>query len=316
MTTKLLAVDDSKTMRKVLEITFAGDTYDSTVVGSADEALTQVRANPPQVVVVDGHLGNSSGYELCKQIKTEHPSVKVLLLSSKQRPYDAAAGTAAGVDDYFDKPFDSTKFLDKLSGIDLGAPAETKSASAAQRPLAPVATSSPAERPQISHGPSDAARPGIGRPVAPAAAPRPPGGGTALGDRPRTGSLGTPTLGGASRPAPARSQEPTAPPTRTTSSPLGSPPVVTSPSASSPSATSPRVSAPAAAPPRVAEQGAVDAVLGASMTEKLQGLGLTKEQVLGVLALSREVVEQVVWEVVPALAETMIKEEIERLTAE
>lgn len=48
--------------------------------------------------------------------------------------------------------------------------------------------------------------------------------------------------------------------------------------------------------------------------EKLAGLGLTRDQVQGVLALSREVVEQVVWEVVPVLAETLIKEEIRRLT--
>ena len=114
MTTKLLAVDDSKTMRKVLEITFAGNTYDSTIVGSAEEALASVRANPPQVVVLDGHLGGSSGYELCRQIKAESPQIKVLLLSSKQRPYDAAQGSAVGVDEHFDKPFDSTKFLDKL----------------------------------------------------------------------------------------------------------------------------------------------------------------------------------------------------------
>ena len=39
-------------------------------------------------------------------------------------------------------------------------------------------------------------------------------------------------------------------------------------------------------------------------------------QVDAVLALSREVVEQVVWEVVPVLAETIIQEEIRRLTQE
>jgi hypothetical protein len=50
--------------------------------------------------------------------------------------------------------------------------------------------------------------------------------------------------------------------------------------------------------------------------ERLRGLGLTKDQVDGVLALSREVVERVVWEVVPTLAETLIKEEIVRLTRE
>jgi hypothetical protein len=50
------------------------------------------------------------------------------------------------------------------------------------------------------------------------------------------------------------------------------------------------------------------------MTAKLEELGLTQAQIEGVLALSREVVERVVWEVVPVLAETLIKEEIARLT--
>lgn len=52
------------------------------------------------------------------------------------------------------------------------------------------------------------------------------------------------------------------------------------------------------------------------MAAKLSGMGLTPDQVQGVLALSQEVVERVVWEVVPVLAETMIKEELKRLTAD
>lgn len=52
------------------------------------------------------------------------------------------------------------------------------------------------------------------------------------------------------------------------------------------------------------------------MSQKLASLGLNKQQIEGVLALSHEVVERVVWEVVPLLAETIIKEELKRLTAE
>lgn len=51
------------------------------------------------------------------------------------------------------------------------------------------------------------------------------------------------------------------------------------------------------------------------LTGKLEGLGLTPQQVEGVLSLSRDVVERVVWEVVPVLAEALIKEEIRRLTS-
>jgi hypothetical protein len=54
--------------------------------------------------------------------------------------------------------------------------------------------------------------------------------------------------------------------------------------------------------------------INGQLTGKLEQLGLTAAQVDAVLALSREVVERVVWEVVPVLAETIIKEEIARLT--
>jgi hypothetical protein len=58
----------------------------------------------------------------------------------------------------------------------------------------------------------------------------------------------------------------------------------------------------------------VGAAINGQLAGKLGDLGLTPQQAEAVLALSREVVERVVWEVVPQLAETMIKEEIARLT--
>lgn len=258
MTTKLLAVDDSKTMRKVLEITFAGDTYDSTVVGSADEALGAIRSGGVQVAVIDGHLGNSSGYDLCSRIKAEAPQIKVMLLSSKQRPYDEGAGSAAGVDGHFDKPFDSTKFLAKLEEMGVGQGA-------------PAMAAAPAPAPQAAE---------------PAPAPR--AASTAASPAP------APLAPKASVP-----QRPQAPPPRVASaSPVAAAPVVTP------------APAPVAAP-----TAAVTAATN-GMEGKLRAMGLTSEQVQGVLSLSRDVVEQVVWEVVPALAETLIKEEIARLTSD
>jgi hypothetical protein len=55
---------------------------------------------------------------------------------------------------------------------------------------------------------------------------------------------------------------------------------------------------------------------GAALRARLEHLDLTPEQTQAILTLSREVIERVVWEVVPVLAETLIKEEIQRLTRE
>ncbi|HEX7480985.1 MAG TPA: response regulator [Polyangiales bacterium] len=69
----------------------------------------------------------------------------------------------------------------------------------------------------------------------------------------------------------------------------------------------------ASAPMAAAVATAISA--GSDMEHKLGGLGLSADQVQGVLALSRDVIEKIVWEIVPDLAETLIKEEIKRLTA-
>jgi hypothetical protein len=58
----------------------------------------------------------------------------------------------------------------------------------------------------------------------------------------------------------------------------------------------------------------IAAVANGHLAGKLGDLGLTAQQAEAVLALSREVVERIVWEVVPQLAEAIIKEEIARLT--
>ena len=55
---------------------------------------------------------------------------------------------------------------------------------------------------------------------------------------------------------------------------------------------------------------------GAALRDRLEGMDLSPDQIDGVLALSRDVIERVVWEVVPVLAETLIREEIARLTRE
>ena len=92
--------------------------------------------------------------------------------------------------------------------------------------------------------------------------------------------------------------------------PLQRPGPATSPSAVAP----PALDAPA---PPTPIAGTPLAAIGPNghLATQLSGLGLTEAQVSAVLALSREVVERVVWEVVPVLAETLIKEEIKRLTS-
>jgi CheY-like chemotaxis protein len=291
VTTTLLAVDDSVTMRKVLEITFSGEQYKTVLASNGQEAIGLAKSERPAIVLIDHTLPDGSGYDLAQQVKSAVPGVAVMILSSKQSPYDKARGQASGVDDFMDKPFDTQKFLDKV--------AQVLSQPRAAHVAAPQPQAAPA-------------------PVAPVAAASPAAGPAAARARPQTLAYGTPSPQPPVAPAPAAAPQPTAPSRTLPGTPAATPkPAMaqTRPAAQPAAVAAPP---PAVAPARVqAVAAAAHAATGnGQLTTKLESLGLTPEQVQGVLALSREVVEQIVWEVVPVLAETIIKEEIRRLTSE
>jgi CheY-like chemotaxis protein len=260
VTTTLLAVDDSKTMRRVLEITFAGEDFRTVLCESADEALGKLGEHP-QVALVDAGLDNSAGYELCQKIKAAAPNIAVVMLSSKQQPYDRARGSAAGADDFVDKPFDTQQLLEKVTTI------------ARRAASAPVMAVAPA--PVVMPSAAKPSSPEVGRPR-------------------------VQTLAYGSTPAPYIPASPAPPVARPV---MASAPVVEI----GPSPVAPVI-------PRPVATDTAAAVMPADFAGKLGGLGLSSAQVEAVLSLSREIVEQVVWEVVPMLAETIIKEELRRLT--
>ena len=69
----LLVVEDSVTMRRVLEITFAGLDYRVVAVPGGDAALQKVKAEKTDLVIADVTLDGRNGYELCKAIKQAAP---------------------------------------------------------------------------------------------------------------------------------------------------------------------------------------------------------------------------------------------------
>jgi CheY-like chemotaxis protein len=307
----LLAVDDSATMRKVLEITFAGEDFRVVTADSPASALHKMSDEPVAVVIDTSLPEGGDGYALAKEVRSRDGRAVILLMSSRYAPYDANRGKDAGVDDYIDKPFDSQVIIDKVKK----AMAARESGKAAAPSLTATAVS-PAP-PPVAPAPAPHAPP-------PFAAPRPVTATAPMVARPNFSTQRTHTLSfeGSSSPNPppvtAPPAHPVPPISRTAPSgvPVVHAPGAPPPAPHPPSPPAPVISARAAEPaPRAhAEAAPVAAAVNGQLAGKLGDLGLTPGQVEAVLALSREVVERVVWEVVPQLAEAIIKEEIARIT--
>jgi CheY-like chemotaxis protein len=310
---KILAVDDSATMRTIMKMTFAGEDAEVLTVTNGDDAVTKAKAAVPDLVFADASMSGVDGYEVARAIRAEPSLAKtaVIVMASQHHPYDDAKGKACGVDDHILKPFDSKVVIEKANAV-----------AAARRNAAPsVAAAAPAPVAAAPAPVAAAPAPVAAAPVAAAAAPKPP-----VPPQPRAAQPAAPAAPvAAAAPAPVAAAPAAAaasavrPPRSTVAFDGGGPTAAVGHAAGPAPARSPSSTTLTAMPAPAPGAGAPAARVTApssDLASKLAGLGLSADQVAGVLALSREVIEQVVWEVVPELAETLIKEEIKRLTAE
>ena len=275
---RILIVEDSVTMRKVMEMTFAGEDADLLAVESGELALQQGRDFGPDVAFIDASLPGLDGYEVTRAIKSDPQlaGTSVILMASQHRPLDEARASEVGADDHILKPFDTQEAIDKAT--ELARRAETLS-EAPSIPIARPATTPPTPISQPSHRPTPPPLPLNGpssRPMAPTPMASPP----------------------------------------MTSTPLTGAQVSVAPAAASAYPSQPVAAAISSTSVPVQATAAVNEAISHSVVERLQTLGLTADQVEGVLKLSAEVVERVVWEVVPELAEAMIREELHRLVGD
>jgi CheY-like chemotaxis protein len=321
----LLAVDDSATMRKVLEITFAGEDLRVVTADGASGALAKMSEEPAAVVIDTSLPDGGDGYALAKEVRARDPRCVIVLMASRYNPFDTARGKDAGVDDFIDKPFDTQAFIDKvkkaLVAREAGRAAMAPAPAPAPVPIAAAPAPPQPAPPVVPHVPPHVVPPFGGSPRAPVVSP-------AISGRPSFTTQRTHTLSfeGSGSPAPPVTAPPAHPvPPISRTAPSGVPVVhAPPPPAPAPAAPHPPPAPPPQAPvhtaptaaPRAPEPAPVAAAVNGQLAGKLGDLGLSPAQVEAVLALSREVVERVVWEVVPQLAETIIKEELTRLTKE
>jgi CheY-like chemotaxis protein len=117
---KLLLADDSPTIQKVVELTFADEGVEVTSVGSGAEALEKLAEEKPDVVLADVYMPLPSGYEICKFIKenAELKHIPVMLLVGSFEPFDEAEARKVGADDILTKPFQSIRrLIDRVGGL-------------------------------------------------------------------------------------------------------------------------------------------------------------------------------------------------------
>jgi DNA-binding response OmpR family regulator len=119
MSKKILVADDEPNIVVALEYLLQHSGYDVLIARDGDDALKQIEAHVPDLVLLDVMMPLRSGYEVCKRIR-EQPEwrhIKIVMLSAKGRDAEVNKGLAVGADLYVTKPFSTRELVDKINGL-------------------------------------------------------------------------------------------------------------------------------------------------------------------------------------------------------
>ena len=107
MERRVVIIEDERDVSRLLEFNLQQAGYTVHVAGTGGEGLALVRGHVPDVVVLDLMLPDTSGYDVCKEIRGDMKiaDTGVLMLTAKGEAEDRILGLEVGADDYVVKPF-------------------------------------------------------------------------------------------------------------------------------------------------------------------------------------------------------------------
>jgi PleD family two-component response regulator len=105
---KILIVEDDLDLAEMLNAYFSVQGYQVTTLAWGKEAVNQALDDPPALVILDIHLPDIDGFEVCRRLRESHitRNVPILFLTERSERGDRLHGLEMGVVDYITKPFD------------------------------------------------------------------------------------------------------------------------------------------------------------------------------------------------------------------
>jgi two-component system, cell cycle response regulator len=110
---KALVVDDSTTVRRLMELTLSPIGIKLDFTDNGEDAMTLVKQGHYDIVFLDILLPGIDGYRVCKAIKSDKltKDIPVVVLTSKDSTIDKVRGMMAGSNVYLTKPLDRNELI-------------------------------------------------------------------------------------------------------------------------------------------------------------------------------------------------------------
>ncbi len=115
----ILVVEDEPDIAEILQFNLEKEGYAVSAVGDGAEALREIAASRPDLVVLDIMLPGLDGLEVCRRLRSrpETQDLPILVVSARGEEIDRVVGLELGVDDYVAKPFSPREVVLRVGAI-------------------------------------------------------------------------------------------------------------------------------------------------------------------------------------------------------
>jgi two-component system, OmpR family, phosphate regulon response regulator PhoB len=116
---RILIVEDDPALIELLKYNLEAEGFETAIVEDGDNAMAAIEDEQPDLIILDWMLPNTSGIEICRQIR-QHSSIKnlpVIMLTARSEETDRVRGLKTGADDYVVKPFSPKELLARIDAV-------------------------------------------------------------------------------------------------------------------------------------------------------------------------------------------------------
>src|SRR3954449_6445892 len=114
---RILVVDDEPNIVDVIAMALRYQRFDVATAGTGSDALTQVKAFRPHLMVLDVMLPDMEGFDVAERLGSQRAGVPIVYLTARDSTEDKIRGLTTGGDDYVTKPFSLEELVARIRTV-------------------------------------------------------------------------------------------------------------------------------------------------------------------------------------------------------
>lgn len=130
---RILIVEDERAVARGLEYGLRAEGFEVLLANTGQSALAMARRESPHLLLLDIRLPDISGFDVCRQLRSEGRRLPILMLTARDEEVDKVLGLELGADDYLVKPFSLRELISRIRALLRRAYGELAAAAGEQR---------------------------------------------------------------------------------------------------------------------------------------------------------------------------------------